>query len=132
MEHLQILAVLARCAREVAEVAEGGASARDRCADQLDNRIAQGMSFASDDSVCATEWVNPGGPERLVDVDVPQTGDDRLVQKQRFDQRLAAAQLLRQIPGAKRGGQRFRAEAAIQDLGLLVGQQAHLAESTGV
>jgi hypothetical protein len=58
--------------------------------------------------------VDPGAPERLVGIDVPDPGKATLVEEHGFHRRAAADERFSQPPGGERRGKRLRSDACVE------------------
>ena len=76
------------------------------------DRFMQALGLGAGDRVGWLEWVQPGNVQRLVCVDIAQTGNKGLIQKQGLEMPTARMQPCVQHLGRERPTQGFRTEAS--------------------
>ena len=96
----QPLRILARLAVRADVVAEARAPVGDPFAQDLAHGAVETPDIAGVERVGRPQRMEPRAPERLIGVDVPDAGDEALVEQQRLQLRRSTSQPLRQ---ARRG-----------------------------
>ena len=88
-EDSQLAAEAPRRAIRTCEVLDGGPPRGDSSAQDGADTPMQPPYFAGRERVGGPQWVDAGGVERFVDVDIPEAGEEALVEQQRLQPRPA-------------------------------------------
>lgn len=74
----------------------------------------QFFHLAIGETIRGAKRMEPGAEEGLVDIDVPETGDKRLVEENRLETTGSALEPVGKDTGSKTTAERFRTEAAVE------------------
>lgn len=109
---------------------QGSARIPDSAPQDFPDRQKQGLGFGRLQGVGPAPGMEPGFPERLVRVNIAQSGQERLIQQQRFQSPVAGCQARRESGELEGAVQRLRSQPLKNAIG--VAGQLPAAEFAGI